>query len=56
MSAQEAIVAFAGPLMNILIAIVLTIVLCTIGKFAPGFALTKSGILYSINNTISNTS
>lgn len=43
MSAQEAIVAFAGPLMNILIAIVLTIVLCTIGKFAPGFALTKVG-------------
>ena len=35
MSAQEAIVAFAGPLMNILIAIVLTIVLYTIGKFAP---------------------
>ena len=43
MSAQEAIVAFAGPLMNILIAIVLTIVLYTIGKFAPVFALTKVG-------------
>ena len=43
MSAQEAIVAFAGPLMNILIAIVLPIILYTIGKFAPGFALTKVG-------------
>ena len=56
MSAQEAIVAFAGPLMNILIAIVLTIVLCTIGKICTRICAYKSGILYSINNTISNTS
>ena len=44
MSAQEAIVAVAGPLMNLVIAIVLTIVLCAIGVFAPGFVLTKVGI------------
>lgn len=44
MSAQEAIVAVAGPLMNLVIAIVLTIVLCAIGRFAPGFVLTKVGI------------
>ena len=43
MSAQEAIVALAGPVMNLIIAIVLTIVLYTIGKFAPVFALTKVG-------------
>lgn len=45
MSAQEAIVALAGPLMNIIIAIVLTIVLFALGTFAKGFTQTEVGFL-----------
>lgn len=45
MSAQEAIVALAGPLMNIIIAIVLTIVLFSLGTFAKGFTQTEAGFL-----------
>ncbi len=55
MSAQEALVALAGPVMNILIAFVLTIVLFCIGTFASGFALTTAGyfIMLSLQMAIS---
>lgn len=43
MTAQEAIVALAGPLMNIFIAIVLTIVLFAILTFEPTFVFTTIG-------------
>lgn len=45
MSAQEAIVSLAGPLMNIFIAIILTIILFAILSFSPTLALTQSGYL-----------
>ncbi len=45
MSAQEAIVALAGPVMNILIAIILTIVLFAINAFAPTFVISQIGVL-----------
>ena len=45
MSAQEAIVALAGPLMNILIAFILTIVIFAINAFAPVFVMSKVGVL-----------
>ena len=48
MSAQEAIVALAGPLMNLVLAIVLTIILFAIVTFAPGFVLTTVGYLILI--------
>lgn len=48
MSAQEAIVALAGPLMNIILAIVLTIILFAIVTFAPSFVLTTVGYLILI--------
>jgi len=48
MSAQEAIVALAGPLMNLILAIVLTIIFFAIVTFAPGFVLTTVGYLILI--------
>lgn len=48
MSAQEAIVALAGPLMNLILAIVLTIILFAIVTFAPSFVLTTVGYLILI--------
>ena len=45
MSAQEAIVALAGPVMNLIIAIVLTIILFAINAFASTFAFTTVGML-----------
>lgn len=48
MSAQEAIVALAGPLMNLILAIVLTIILFAIVTFAPGFVLKTVGYLILI--------
>lgn len=48
MSAQEAIVALAGPVMNILIAFILTIVLFAIGTFAPTFVASQGGVLLAI--------
>lgn len=48
MSAQEAIVSLAGPLMNIAIAFVLTIILFAVLTFAPAFALTTAGSLVVI--------
>ena len=43
MSAGEAIVSFAGPLMNFILAIVFTVITCAIVKFAPTFVLTQVG-------------
>ena len=43
MSAGEAIVSFAGPLMNFILAIVFTVITCAIVKFAPMFVLTQVG-------------
>lgn len=48
MTAQEAIVAFAGPLMNIIVAIILTIILFAVATFAPAFCLTTAGSLIVI--------
>lgn len=45
MSAQEAIVAHAGPVMNLIIAIVLTIILFAINAFASTFVFTTVGML-----------
>lgn len=45
MSAQEAIVALAGPVTNIIIAIILTIILFAISTFASAFVLSQAGIL-----------
>ena len=45
MSAGEAIVSIAGPLMNFLLAIVFTIIYFIIGKFAPTFIFTQLGII-----------
>ena len=45
MSAQEALVALAGPVMNLIIAIVLTIVLFAINAFAPRMVLSTAGML-----------
>lgn len=39
MSAQEAIVALSGPVMNIIIAIILNIILCCLNKFNKNFIL-----------------
>lgn len=39
MSAQEAMVAIAGPIMNMILAIIFMIIMCLIVKFAPTFAL-----------------
>lgn len=43
MSAQEAIVAFAGPLMNIFIAFVLTTIYYAIATFTTSFAISTAG-------------
>lgn len=43
MSAQEAIVSLAGPLMNIVIAFILTIILFLLATFAKSFAITTAG-------------
>ncbi|MGN1327499.1 MAG: site-2 protease family protein [Clostridia bacterium] len=48
MSAQEAIVSLAGPLMNIVIAFVLTIILFAVLTLVPQFALTTAGSLVVI--------
>lgn len=43
MSAGEAIVSFAGPLMNFILAIIFTIVFYAITTFAPAFMLSTVG-------------
>ena len=45
MSAQEAIVALAGPLMNIFIAFILTIIIFAITVFSTAFILTILGYI-----------
>lgn len=46
MTAGEAIVAFAGPLMNMLLALVFTIIFYAVGTFAPTtFTLSQVGII-----------
>ena len=41
--AGNAIVAFAGPLMNFILAVVFTLIYCAIFKFASAFTLTQTG-------------
>lgn len=48
MSAQEALVALAGPVMNLIIAIVLTIILFTITTFTPTLILSTTGMLIGL--------
>lgn len=49
MSAQEAMVAVAGPVMNIIIAIVLTIIMFCLQKFAPTFLVfNKVGFILGV--------
>ena len=45
LSKAEAIVAAAGPIMNILIAIVVEIIACAIIKFAPAFYYSSTGLI-----------
>ena len=45
MTAQEAIVALAGPVMNILVAIILTVILFSVVTFAPAFIISTAGSL-----------
>mgnify|MGYP004542616397 FL=1 len=45
MTAQEAIVALAGPVMNILVAIILTVILFSVVTFAPVFSISTAGSL-----------
>ena len=54
MSAGEAIVSVAGPAMNLVLAIVFTIIMCLILKFAPAFVFSQIGniIIVLIQETI----
>ena len=45
MSKGEAIVAIAGPLMNLLLAIIFTFLYFIIAKFATAFCLTQIGLI-----------
>lgn len=45
MSAGEAIVSIAGPVMNFILAIVFSIILFVIVKFAPAFTITQLGFI-----------
>ena len=45
LSKAEAIVSAAGPLMNILLAIVFEIIACVIIKFAPAFYYSSTGLI-----------
>lgn len=47
LSKAEAIVAAAGPIMNLIIAVVFEIILCLVVKFAPGFEVIGGTILAS---------
>lgn len=48
MAKQEMLVALAGPLMNIIIALILTIILFAINTFAPSFTITMTGLIISL--------
>lgn len=45
MEKADAIVSFAGPLMNFALAIIFTLIYCAIYKFAPAFVLTQTGMI-----------
>lgn len=45
MSAGEAIVSFAGPLMNFILAILFTIIYVALAKFSPGTLMSLSGCI-----------
>ncbi len=45
METGEAIVSVAGPLMNLILAIIFSVIYAIIAKFAPGFVLTQMGII-----------
>ena len=45
MTAGEALVAFAGPAMNIILSIIFTIILCIVMKFFPNIVLTDIGMI-----------
>lgn len=48
-TAGEAIVAAAGPIMNFILAIVLTLIYCALYKFAYGFVISQVGsIIFSM--------
>lgn len=48
MSVGEAIVAAAGPIMNLLLAIVFGIIYAVVWKFAPNFFATQAGMIVMI--------
>lgn len=48
MSVGEAIVAAAGPIMNLLLAIVFGIIYAVVWKFAPNFFMTQTGMIVMI--------
>lgn len=50
MSAGEAIVSLAGPLMNIILAVIFTIILCIMEKYMAVFVLTNQigGIIFQL--------
>lgn len=48
MAKQEMLVALAGPLMNIIIALILTIILFAINTFALSFTITMTGLIISL--------
>lgn len=52
MSAGEAIVSVAGPAMNFVLAIVLTIIYFAISKVAPSFVISRSWILCYVYDSI----
>lgn len=45
MSAGEAIVSVAGPIMNFFLAIIFTIIYCIVLKFSNAFLLTRAGVI-----------
>ena len=45
MSAGEAIVSIAGPIMNFILAIIFSVIYFAVVKFAPAFLLTQLGII-----------
>ena len=53
LSKAEAIVSAAGPLMNIILAVIFELIACAVIKFAPGFILTSAGFLtYTVLTSI----
>ena len=48
LSKAEAIVAAAGPIMNIVLAILFELILCAVIRFAPAFVMTETGYIVSL--------